>query len=54
MTYREAEVQLHWFLTCALDGDKQSTPRSSRFNPSEEPRRPLNMRLGGPQGRSGR
>jgi hypothetical protein len=32
----------------------QSTPRSSGFNPSEEPRRPLKMRLGGPHRRSGR
>ena len=33
---------------------EQSTPRSSRFNPSEKPRRPMNVRLGGPHRRSGR
>lgn len=34
-------------MTCALDRGEQSTPRSSRFNPSEEPRRPLNIRRSG-------
>ena len=41
-------------LTSALDGGLWLTPRPSRFTPGKETRYPFCMRLGGPQGRSGR
>jgi hypothetical protein len=48
------EVQLHSFLTSALDGGEWSASRPYRFTPEKEYRYPLNRRLGGPQSRSGR
>jgi hypothetical protein len=48
------EVQLHSFLTSALDGGEWSTSRSGRFTPGKETRYLLNRRLGGSQRRSGR
>ena len=40
--------------TSTLDGGGWSTPRPGRFTPRKETRYPLNKRLGGPQGLSGR
>jgi len=36
-TYGGVEVQLHTFLTSALDGDEWSTSRTGRFIPGKEP-----------------
>jgi hypothetical protein len=33
--YRRVEVQLHAFLTSALDGGERSASRLGRFNPGE-------------------
>jgi hypothetical protein len=48
-----AEVQLHSFLTSALDGDKRSTSCPSHFTSGKERWYPLNRRLGGTQSQSG-
>ena len=45
------EVQLHSFITSALDKDEQSTLRLSGFIHENEHRYPLNRRLGGSQSR---
>ena len=45
------EVQLHSFLTSALDGGESLTSRSSRCALANEPRYPLNRRFGGPRSR---
>jgi hypothetical protein len=42
-------VQLHSFLTLAVDGGERLTSRSNCFIPGKEPQYPLNMGLGGPQ-----
>jgi hypothetical protein len=42
-----AEVQLHSFLTAALDTDEWSTSSTGSFIPGEELRYPLNRRSGG-------
>jgi hypothetical protein len=47
------EVQLHSFLTSALDGGEWSTSRLGRFTPGKECQYPSSRRLGGSQGRSG-
>jgi hypothetical protein len=52
--HRTADVQFHSFLRSYLDEDKWSTAGPGRFTPAEEPRYPLNSRLGGPQYRSER
>jgi hypothetical protein len=49
-TYWGVEVQLHAFLTSALDGGEWSVSRPQ----GKSPWYPLDRRLGGPQGRSGR
>jgi hypothetical protein len=46
------EVKLHTFLSSALDGDKWSASRPSRFTPGEIFRRLFDRGLGGPQIRS--
>jgi hypothetical protein len=48
------EICLHSFLNSALDKGGRSTERSDRFIPGQKYRYPLNRRLGGHQGRSGR
>jgi hypothetical protein len=48
-TYGDVEVQLHVFITWALDGD-ESASRTSRFAPGDS----LDRRLGGLHCRSGR
>jgi len=48
------EVQIHSLFTSALDGGKWSASRSGRFTPGAQSQYPMNMRLGGPQGRAGR
>jgi hypothetical protein len=49
-----AEVQLHAFLTSALEGGEWSASRPSSLTPRERDRQyPLDRRLGGPQSRSG-
>jgi hypothetical protein len=45
-TYGGVKVQLHAFLTSALDGGE-------RFTSTQSPWYPLDRRLGGPQSRSG-
>jgi hypothetical protein len=48
------DLQLHAFLTSALDGGKWPASRPGRFTPGERDRwYPLDRRLGGPQSRSG-
>jgi hypothetical protein len=42
-----SELQLHSFLTSALDGGEWLTSRSGRFTPGKEPRYPVNRRLAG-------
>jgi hypothetical protein len=55
MAYWGVEVQLYAFLTSALDGGEWSASRPGRFTPQgKSPSYPLDRRLGGPQGRSGR
>ena len=46
---REVELQLCSFSISALYGDECLTSRPGRFNPSKDPRCPLNTRLCGPQ-----
>jgi hypothetical protein len=54
-TYGGVEVELHAFLTSALDVGKWVASRPGRFTPGETaPLYPLDKRLGGPQSRSGR
>jgi hypothetical protein len=54
MTYGGVELQLHAFLTSALDGDERSASRFSRFNPGEiVPGIHSDRRLSGYQSRSG-
>ena len=48
------EVQLHSFLTWALDGAEWSALRPGRITLGEGPRYTFNRRLGRRQGRSGR
>jgi len=48
-TYGGVEIQLHAFLTSALDEGECSVSRPSPFTP----RYPLDRRLCGPQSRSG-
>jgi hypothetical protein len=52
-TYRGTDVQLHSFLTSALDAGEWSTSRPSLFTPGKEPPYPFNMRLGESQSRFG-
>ena len=47
------EVQLHWFLTSALDRGERLTSRPGHFTPRKEPRYPLNTKVCGPQSRFG-
>ena len=42
-------VQLHSFLTSALDGGGWSTSRHDPFSSQEEPWHPLDRKRGGPQ-----
>jgi hypothetical protein len=49
-TYGGVEIELHAFLTAALNG---GTSRPSLFAMGKRPRYPLDRRLGGPQSRSG-
>jgi hypothetical protein len=52
--YGEVDVQLHIFLTLALDGGECSVSDLSHFTPVErDPQYPLDTRLGGPQSQSG-
>jgi hypothetical protein len=54
-TYGGVEVQLHAFLTSALDGGEWLASRPGRYIPVvTDPVYPLGRRLGGPQRRSGR
>ena len=46
-------VELHSFLTSALDRGKQSTSCPGLFTPRQEPQHPLNRRLGGQSGHFG-
>ena len=46
-TYVETEIQLHAFLTSALDGGKQSTLRSGCFNLRKEPPQHIDQDFGG-------
>jgi len=48
-----AEVQLHSFLTSAMDGGGSLISGPGRFTPAEEHLYPLNWRPGGTQNRSG-
>jgi hypothetical protein len=50
----EVEVQLHSFLTSALDESKWSTSSPGRLNPMNETQYPLDRRLGWTRSRSGR
>jgi hypothetical protein len=43
------EVQLHLFLTSALDGGEWLASPSGRFTPEERTRQPMARRLGGPR-----
>ena len=52
--HSEMEVQLHSFLTLALDGGQWSTSWQGRLNPSKETRYLSNRSLCGPQHQSGR
>jgi hypothetical protein len=53
-TYWGVEVQLHAFLTSALDGGEWSASRPGRFTPQGmNPWYLLDRMLGGPQSRSG-
>jgi hypothetical protein len=47
-------VELHSFSASALDGGEWLTSHLGRFTLGKEHPYPLNKRLGGPQGRSGR
>jgi hypothetical protein len=48
-------VQLHIFLTSALDGGEWSASRPGRCTPGKRaPRYPFDRKLGGPQNRAGR
>jgi hypothetical protein len=51
---RRGEVQLHSFLTSALGGDEWPNSRPNHFTLEREGWYPQNLRLGGPQSRSGR
>jgi len=51
-TWGEGEVQLHSFLTLAMDGGEWLILRPGRFTPAEH-LYPLNWRPGGTQNRSG-
>jgi hypothetical protein len=46
-TYWGVEIQLHAFLTSALDGGEWSASHPGRFTPREIPWYPLDRRLGG-------
>jgi len=48
------DVQLHAFLTSAFDGGEWSASSPGRFILGKRPQDPLDRRLGGPQGWSGR
>jgi hypothetical protein len=50
---RGVEVQLHSFLTLALEAGEWPDSRPGHFAPGKEPRYPFNRRLGGLQSRSG-
>jgi hypothetical protein len=53
-TYGRVKVQLHDFLTSALDGGELSASRPGCFTlRGKSPRYPLDRRLGGPPSRSG-
>jgi hypothetical protein len=52
-THKGAEASLYSFLTSELNGREWSTSHPNHFIPGEEPRYPLNMRVGGPQSWSG-
>jgi hypothetical protein len=52
--YWGAEIQLHAFLTSALDEWEWSASSPGRFTPRESPLYQLDRRLGGLQSRSGR
>jgi hypothetical protein len=54
MTYEGMDVQIHVFLTSALDGDELSVSRPGRFTLVIDPRYPLDRRLVGPQNRAER
>jgi hypothetical protein len=45
----EVEVQLHSFITSALDGDEWSTSGHGRFTAYKEPRYTMNMKLSVPE-----
>jgi len=52
-TYAGAEVQLHAFLTSALDGNEWSASRLGRFKSGERTPYPSDRRLSGPHSQSG-
>jgi hypothetical protein len=53
-SYERVAIELHAFLTSALDGGVRSASRPGALPPEERaPRYPLDRRLGGPQSRSG-
>jgi hypothetical protein len=51
--YGGVDVQIHVFLTSALDGGEQSASRSSHFTPGKEPPVPMDRRMGEPHSHSG-
>jgi hypothetical protein len=52
--YCGMDIQLHTFLTSALDGGEWSVSRPDRFTKGNNRRYPLDRRLGGPQSQAGR
>jgi hypothetical protein len=53
-TYGRVEVQLHSFLTSAVDGGERLTSHAGRVTPppKKKMQHPLNRQLGWPQSRS--
>jgi len=48
-TQMQLNISYHIFLTCALDGGEELTPRPSLFTAGKEHRYPLNRKVSGPQ-----
>jgi hypothetical protein len=43
--YRGVEVEIHTFLTSAIDGGELSASRSSRFDPKEKALTPIEIAI---------